>query len=109
MQLNNMMKYYKPVEMLRLYLNAHFIPLMSINPLTTAHCDKNEHLQMCPVLTTAIAVSNLEKTDGKSNRAAQDMLHGKINHEQIRTTTPSKIYSTSLWCMGSNALQEHCG
>ena len=44
---------YKPVEMLRLNLNAHFILLMSINPLTTAHCDKNEHLQMRPVLTTA--------------------------------------------------------
>ena len=39
--------------MLRLNLNAHFILLMSINPLTTAHCDKNEHLQMRPVLTTA--------------------------------------------------------
>ena len=34
---------YKLVEMLRLNLNAQFIPLMSINPLTTAHCDKNEH------------------------------------------------------------------
>ena len=77
---------YKPVEMLRLNLNAHFIPLLSINPLTTAHCDKNEHLQMPPVLTTAIAVCSVEKTHGKSNRAAQDILQGKINHEHIRTS-----------------------
>ena len=73
--------------MLRLNLNAHFIPLMSINPLTTAHCDKNEHLQMLP---TAIAVCSVEKTHGKSNRAAQDMLQGKINHEHIRTLRLSK-------------------
>ena len=63
---------------------------MSINPLTTAHCDKNEHLQMRPMLTTAIAVCNVEKTHGKSNRAAQDMLQGKINHEHIRTSRLSK-------------------
>ncbi len=58
--------------MLRLNLNAHFIPLMFINPLTTAHCDKNEHSQMRLVLTTAIAVCSVEKTHSKSNRAAQD-------------------------------------
>ena len=78
--------------MLRLNLNAHFILLMSINLLTTAHCDKNEHSQMRPVLTTAIAVCSVEKTHGKLNRAAQDMLQGKINHEQIglRTSRLSK-------------------
>ena len=59
---------------------------MSINPLTTAHCDKNEHSQMRPVLTTAIAVCSVEKTHGESNRAAQDMHQGKINHEHIRTS-----------------------
>ena len=76
--------------MLRLNLNAHFILLMSINPLTTAHCDKNEHLQVRPVLTTAIDVCSVEKTHGKSNRAAQDMLQGKINHEHISTSRLSK-------------------
>ena len=86
MQLNNMMKKYKPVEMLRLNSNAHFILLMSIDPLIAAHCDQNEHSQMRPVLTTAITVSSVEKTHGKSNRAAQDMLQGKINHEQLRTS-----------------------
>ena len=76
--------------MLRLNLSAHLIPLMSINILTTAHCDKNEHSQMRPVLTMAIAVCTVENTHGKSNRAAQDMLQGKINHEHIRTSRLSK-------------------
>ena len=76
--------------MLRLNFNVHFIPLMSINPLTTAHCHKNEHSKMHPVLTTATAVCSVEKTHGKSNRAAQDMLQGKINHEHIRTSRLSK-------------------
>ena len=79
-----------PVEMLRLNLNAHFIPLMCINPLTTAHCGKNEHSQMHPVLTMAIALCTVEKTHGKSNRAAQDMLQGKINYEHVRTSRLSK-------------------
>ena len=73
--------------MLRLNLNAHFIPLMFINPLINSSlCDKNEHSRMRPVLTTAIVICSVEKTDGKSNRAAQDMLQGKINHEQIKTS-----------------------
>ena len=67
---------------------------------THVSCAKNDYL---------LGNSCVEKTDGKSNRAAQDVLQGKINHEQIRTSTPSKIYSTSLWCMESNALQDHCG
>ena len=44
---------------------------------------------MRPVLSTAIAVCSVEMTDGKSNRAMQDMLQGKINHEQIRTSNLS--------------------
>ena len=38
----------------------------------------------------AIAVSSVEKTDGKSIRAAQEMLQGKIYHEQIRTSRLTK-------------------
>ena len=59
--------------MLALNLNAHLITLMPINPLTTAHfvIKMNTH--------QAITISSVEKTDGESNRAAQDMLEGKIN------------------------------
>ena len=45
---------------------------------------------MRPVVTTAIAVCIVEKIDGMSDRAAQDMLQGKINHGQIRTLRLSK-------------------
>ena len=38
-----------------------------------------------------MTVSNVEKTDGESNRAAQDMLHGKIKHKQIRTQDFPKL------------------
>ena len=64
--------------MLALNLNAQLITLMSINPLTTAHfaMKMNTH--------QAITASSDEKTDGESNRAAQDMLQGKIKHKQIR-------------------------
>ena len=59
--------------MLALNLNDHLITLMSIKPLTTGHfvMKMNTH--------QAITVSSVEKTDGESNRAAQDMLQGKIN------------------------------
>ena len=70
--------------MLALNLNSHLITLMSINPLTTAHfaMKMNTH--------QAITVSSVEKTDSESNRASQDMLHGKIKHKQIRTSRLSK-------------------
>ena len=45
---------------------------------------------MRPVLIAAIAVCRVEKTDGESNRAAQEMLEGIINHEQTRTSKLSK-------------------
>ena len=53
--------------MLALNLNAHLVTLMSINPLTTAHfaMKMNTH--------QAITASSVERTDGESNRAAQDM------------------------------------
>ena len=53
--------------MLELNLNAHLTTFMSINPLTTAHfaMKMNTH--------QAITISSVEKTDGESNRAAQDM------------------------------------
>ena len=45
---------------------------------------------MRPVLRTvtylARAVSAVEKTDGESNRAAQDMLQEKNDHAQMRTS-----------------------
>ena len=74
--------------MLALNLNSNLITLMSINPLTTAYfaMKMNTH--------QAITVSRVEKTDGESNRAAQDMLHGKIKHKQIRT---QDFPTTSLW------------
>ena len=56
-------------------------------------CDKNEHSRMRPVLKTVIAVCSVEKTDGKSNRAAHDMLQGKINHKQIMASRLSKTYT----------------
>ena len=34
---NNIINYFKPVEILALNLNEHLIPLMSINPLISAH------------------------------------------------------------------------
>ena len=66
--------------MLALNLNECLIAHMSINPLTTAHfvMKMNTH--------QTITVSSVEKTDGESNRAAQDILQGKINHEQMRTS-----------------------
>ena len=53
--------------MLALNLNAHLTTLMSIKPLITAHfvMKMNTH--------QAITFSSVEKTDGESNRAAQDM------------------------------------
>ena len=66
--------------MLALNLNAHLITLMSINPLTTAHFEVKMNTHQ------AITASSVEKTDGESNRAAQDMLQGKIKHKQIRTS-----------------------
>ena len=59
--------------MLALNFNAHLITLMSINTLTTAYfaMKMNSH--------QAITVSSVEKTDGESNRAAQDMLQEKLN------------------------------
>ena len=61
--------------MLALNLNAHLITLMSIKPLTSAHfvMKMNTH--------QAITVSSVEKTDGESNRAAQNMPQGKIKHK----------------------------
>ena len=56
-------------------ISAHFVMKMS----THASCAKNGALS-----------SSVEKTDGKSNRAAQDMLQCEINHEQIRTSRLSK-------------------
>ena len=61
--------------MLALNLNAHFITLMSIKPLITAH------FVMKMNTNQAITVSSVEKTDGESNRAAQNMLQGKIKHK----------------------------
>ncbi len=61
--------------MLALNLNAHFITLMSIKILTTAH------FVMKMNTNQAITVSSVEKTDGESNRAAQNMLQGKIKHK----------------------------
>ena len=65
--------------MLAFNLNAHLITLMSINPLTTAHfvMKMNTHYSH-----QAITVYSVEKTDGESNRAAQDMLQGKIKHNK---------------------------
>ena len=62
--------------MLALNLNTHLITLMFINPLTTAHfaMKMNTH--------QAITVSSVGKTDGESNRAAQDMLQGKLNTDK---------------------------
>ena len=59
--------------MLALNLNAHLITLMSINPPTIAHfaMKMNTHW--------AITASSIEKTDGESNRAAQDMIKKKLN------------------------------
>ena len=81
---NSIINYFKPVETLAFNSNEHLIPLMSINTLISAHfvmkmsthasCAKNG------------ALSSVEKTDGKSNQTAQDMLQRKINHEQIRTS-----------------------
>ena len=66
--------------MFALNLNAHLITLMSIKPLTSPHfvMKMNTH--------SAITVSSVEKTDGESNRVAQDMLQGKSKHKQIRTS-----------------------
>ena len=66
--------------MLAANLNAYLITLMSINPLATAHFETKMNTHQ------AITVSSVEKTDGESNRAAQDMLQGKIKHKQIRTS-----------------------
>ena len=73
--------------MLALNLNAHLITLMSINPLTTAHfvMKMNTHIRQ-----QGLSVSSVGKTDGESNRAAQDVLQGKIKHKQIRTSRLSK-------------------
>ena len=71
--------------MLALNLNAHLITLMSINPLTTAHSAMKMNTHQ------AITVFSIEKTDGESNRAAQDTLQGKIKDKQIRTSRLSKI------------------
>ena len=60
--------------MLALNLNSHLITLMSINPLTTAHFAMKMNIH------EAITVSSVEKTDGESNRVAQDMLQGKSKH-----------------------------
>ena len=65
--------------MLALNLNECLIAHMSINPLTTAHfvmkmTTHRQKLFQC-----------VEKTVGESNRAAQNMLQGKIKHKQIRT------------------------
>ena len=86
---NNIINYFKPVEILAFNLKKHLISLMSINPLISAHflmktsthasCAKNDYL-------LGNSCFQCRKTDGKSNRAAQDMLHRKINHEQIRTS-----------------------
>ena len=70
--------------MLALKQNAHLITLMSINPLTTAH------FVMKMNANWAIIVFSVEKTNGESNRAAQNMLQGKIKHKQIRTSRLSK-------------------
>ena len=70
--------------MLALNLNAHLITLVSINPFTTAH------FVMKMNTNQAVTVSSVEKTDGESNRAAQDMLQGKIKRKQIRTSGLSK-------------------
>ena len=67
--------------MLALNLNAHLITLMSIKPLTTAHFVMKMNIHL------AITISSVENTDGESNRAAQDMLQGKIKHKQIRTSS----------------------
>ena len=34
---NNIINYFKPVELLAFNLNEHLIPLMSVNPLISAH------------------------------------------------------------------------
>ena len=66
-------------------------PFMSINPLTTADFVIKINTHKCVLCyTTVIAVFSVEKTDSKSYRVAQDMLQGKINHEQIRTSRLSK-------------------
>ena len=65
--------------MLAFNLNAYLIAFMSNNPLTTAHFVMKMNIHL------SITVSCVKKTDGKSNRAAQDMLQGKIKHKQIRT------------------------
>ena len=55
--------------MLALNLNAHFITLMFITINYSSFCDEMNTNQ-------AITVSSVEKTDGESNRATQDMLQG---------------------------------
>ena len=61
--------------MLVLNLNARLFAHMAIHSLTTAH------LVMKINTHQTITVSSVEKTDGESNRAAQDMLQGKIKHK----------------------------
>ena len=70
--------------MLALNLNAHLFTPTSINPLTTANFAMKINIHW------AITASSVEKTDAESNRAAQDMLQGKIKHKQIRTSRLSK-------------------
>ena len=67
--------------MLALNLNANLITLMSIKPLTTAHSVMKMTTQQA-----IYTVSSVENIDGEPNRAAQDMLQGKIKHKQIRTS-----------------------
>ena len=59
-------------------LNVHLITLMSIKPLTSAHFVMKMNIHQ------AITVCCVKKTDGESNRIAQDMLQGKIKHKQVR-------------------------
>ena len=82
-----MINQFKPVEMLALNLNAHLFPLMSINPLISAHfvmkmnthasCAKNGYL-----LGNSCFQCRKDRRQVKSC-SAQGMLQGKINHEQI--------------------------
>ena len=60
---------------------CHIIAFMSNNTLTTAHFVMKMNIHQ------AITICCVKKADGESNRAAQDMLQGKIKHKQIRTSS----------------------
>ena len=87
--------------MLAFNLNAHLIAFMSNSPLTTAHFVMKMNIHQ------AITVSYVKKTDGESNRAAQDMLQGKIKHKQIMTQGFLKLNPQAYVVRVSNVLQVH--